>query len=137
MPPLLSSVCMDDPNRQRDDSERLEIPGADAPWLPELLSLTEAKGIQVDELLAQLEAFQERIPAPSSEELAAILAGGPLSLEAHAIALLQRSIMTFENGIWDLRTGLEEESLAQLPDRKPSLLEVNALLAGLPKRREG
>jgi len=45
--------------------------------------------------------------------------------------------MTFENGIWDLRTGLEEESLAQLPDRKPSLLEVNALLAGLPKRREG
>jgi hypothetical protein len=128
---------MDDPHGKRDDLERRpESPGDAAPWLAELLSLVESKGVQVDELLAQLESFQERIPAPPAEELAAILAGRPLSLEAHAIALLQRSIMTFENGIWDLRTGLEEESLAQLPDRKPSLLEVNALLSGLPKRGE-
>ena len=120
---------------RRDTAHEQEDRGDVASWYPELLSLLSTRGTQIDELLAQLEALQARIPAPSSEEIAAILAGDrPLSPEAHAIGLLQRTIMSFENGIWDLRTGLEEETLAQLADRTSIPMEINAILSGIGSR---
>jgi hypothetical protein len=120
---------------RRDTAHEQEDRGDIASWYSELLFFLSTRSSQIDDLLARLETLQERIPAPSIEELAAIRAGGrPLSPEAHAIGVLQRTIMSLENGIWDLRTGLEMETLAQLADRTPIPMEINAILSGIGSR---
>ena len=81
-----------------------------------------------------LQQAQDELPTPDAEEVALLWEGGSLSIDAYLIGLLQRVVMSVENAASDLRTGLDEETLANLDQMRPSAMEINAIEAALGER---
>ena len=88
----------------------------------------------LDQAAQTLQQAQDALPVPDAEEVALLWEGGSLSVAAHLIGLLQRTIMKVENAASDLRTGLDEETLAVVDQIRPSVMEINAIEAALGER---
>jgi len=103
--------------------------------LPPELSRRILEQVQILEQAAQaLQQAQDELPAPDAEDVALLWEGGSLSVAAYLIGLLQRVVMSIENAASDLRTGLEEETLSNLDQMRPSAMEINAIEAALGER---
>lgn len=101
---------------------------------PELAQRIQEQAQILDQAAQTLQEAQDALPAPDAEEVALLRKGGHLSIAAHLIGLLQRTIMKVENAASDLRTGLDEETLAVVDQIRPSAVEINAIEAALDER---
>lgn len=80
------------------------------PGIQEILT-REAEGLDVT--VTELQSLQERIPLPSSDEIARMRSGAkPLSRAAYLLGRLQRAMITVENIAADLRA----DAMADPPD---------------------
>ena len=57
----------------------------------------------------------------------------PLSLPAYLRGVLQRVILNVEDAACDLRSGTEDEALAEAPSLSPTEVLLNAIEASLEK----
>lgn len=88
----------------------------------------------LDQVAQALQKLQNTLPAPSIKEVSTLRRGGPLSIAAYLIGLVQRAIVSVENAASDLTTGLDEETLSCLDTMRPSAVEINAIESAMNER---
>lgn len=102
------------------------------PWLKDVQDIAEQQSTLLDAVVEALQQAQARVPEPSREEIRAIRERRrPLSLPAYLRGYLQRVILAVEDAACDLRSGIEDEALAEAPGLSPTEILLNAIEASL------
>ena len=103
-------------------------------WLIELQSIAEQQAAMLDAVAEALQQAQARVPEPSRKEVQEMRGRRrPLSLPAYLRGVLQRVILNVEDAACDLRSGTEDEALAEAPSLSPTEVLLNAIEASLEK----
>ena len=89
----------------------------------------------LDRVAQILQEAQLSLPLPTREEIADLRRGGPLSMEAYLLGVLQRVILSAENAASDLRAGIDPDTLKNINEIRLSVVEINAIETALQERQ--